>query len=147
MLIILRSVDSRSKCQLRQVRVTERRSGAWDDRATADRTVNPVDVILVPVFAILMLVAPIACCVWQFRQVRRGQSSRAKGVLHYIGWSGTPLLIYIGLFFALVGAEEVLDASLVGEGYARSLGVLGGGGLLLVILGAVVFSILVTFVK
>ncbi len=59
----------------------------------------------------------------------------------------TSVLAYVGLFFALLGAEELLDVSLIGEGYARSLVILGGGGLALVALGTVVLSIVVLFVR
>ena len=100
-----------------------------------------------PVFLILMLVAPIVSFVWQLRRIRRGLTSRLKGITIYAGWSAVPVLAYVGLFFALVGAEEVFDASLIGEGYARSLMILGGGGLAWVALGTVIFSIVVLFVQ
>jgi hypothetical protein len=53
----------------------------------------------------------------------------------------------VGLFFALLGAEELLDVSLISEGYARSLVILGGGGLAWIALGTVIFSIVVLFVQ
>ena len=102
-----------------------------------------MEAIVVPVFVILMLVAPMASFVWQFRRLRRGLTSRLKGIVVYAGWSTVPVLAFIGLFFALLGVEELLDASLIGEGYARSLLILGGGGLAWVALGTVVFSIVV----
>ena len=103
--------------------------------------------IFVPAFAVLMLVAPIVPFVWQFRRIRRGLTSRLKGITIYAGWSAVPVLLYVGFFFTLLGAEELFDASLIGEGYARSLVILGGGGLALVVLGTVVFSIVVQFVR
>ena len=102
---------------------------------------------MVPVFVILMLVAPILSFVWQFRRIRRGLTSRLKGITIYAGWSAVPVLAYVGFFFALVGVEELGDASLISEGYARSLVLLGGGGLALVALGTVIFSIAVLFVQ
>jgi len=72
--------------------------------------------IFVPVFVILMLVAPIVSFVWQFRRIRRGLTSRLKGITIYAGWSAVPVLAYVGLFFALLGAEELLGAPLIGEG-------------------------------
>ena len=106
-----------------------------------------MDAMLIPAFTISTLVAPIACFLWQLGQVRRGISSRADGALRYVGRSATPLLIYIGLFFAMVGAEVILGLSLVGEAYACSLVLLGGGGLVMVVLGAIIFSMLVIIVK
>lgn len=103
--------------------------------------------IFVPVFLILMLVTPIVSFVWQLRRIRRGLTSRLKGIAVYAGWSAVPVLAYAGLFFALVGAEELLDASLIGEGYARSLVILGGGGVAWAALGTVIFSIVVLFVQ
>ena len=100
-----------------------------------------------PVILILMLVAPIVSFVWQLRRIRRGLTSRLKGITIYAGWSAVPALAYVGLFFALVGAEELFDASLIGEGYARSLMILGGGGLAWVALGTVIFSIVVLSVR
>lgn len=91
--------------------------------------------------------APIVSFVWQFRRIRRGLTSRAKGIAIYAGWSAAPVLVYVGLFLALSGAEELLATSLIGEGYARSLVILGGGGLALVALGTVVFSVVVLFVR
>ena len=41
-----------------------------------------------------------------------GQSS----INFYAGWSAVPVLAYVGLFFALLGAEELLGAPLIGEG-------------------------------
>ena len=73
---------------------------------------------------------------WQFRRIRGGLTSRLKGITIYAGWSALPVLAYVGLFFALSGAEELLDASLIGE----------GGGLAWVALGTVIFSIVVLFV-
>ena len=104
-----------------------------------------MDTILVPAAAISMLIVPVACFVWQFREVRTGLVSRKRGIARYAAWSATPLLAYVAILFSLVGAEELFDVSLVGEGYARSVFVLGGGGLVIVVVGTVVFSILVTF--
>jgi len=55
--------------------------------------------------------------------------------------------MYIGIFLALVGVEELLNIYLVGEGYARSLMIVGVGGTALVIVGTIIFSIGVAFIK
>ena len=47
----------------------------------------------------------------------------------------------------MVGVEELLNTSLVGEGYARSLMIVGVGGTALVIVGTIIFSIVVAFIK
>jgi hypothetical protein len=106
-----------------------------------------MEAISVQVCVILMLIVPIASFVWQFRRVQLGLSSRLRGIMIYAGWSAAPVLVSIGIFFALVGVEEFLDISLVGEGYARSLAIVGAGGFALVIFGIIVFSISVLLVK
>ena len=101
----------------------------------------------VPFFMFLILLAPIASFVWQFRRVHRGVSSRFKGIVSYAAYSTVPVLMYIGIFLVLVGVEELLNISLVDEGYARSLMIVGVGGAALVIVGTIIFSIVVAFIK
>jgi len=103
--------------------------------------------ILVPLCVVLILLVPIASFVWQFRRIHRGVSSRFKGIVLYAAYSAVPVLMYIGVFLALVGVEELLNTSLIGEGYARSLMIVGVGGTALVIIGTIIFSIVVTFIK
>ena len=103
--------------------------------------------LFVPFLVFLILLAPIASFVWQFRRVHRGVSSRFKGIVLYAAYSAVPVLMYIGIFLALVGVEELLNTSLVGEGYARSLIIVGVGGTALVIVGTIIFSIVVAFIK
>ncbi|NNE48263.1 MAG: hypothetical protein HKN37_16545 [Rhodothermales bacterium] len=102
-----------------------------------------MDTMLVPVAAISMLIVPVACFVWKFNDVRSGLVSRIGGIGRYAAWSATPLLAYVAILFSFVGAEELFNVSLVSEGYARSVVVLGGGGLVILAVGTVVFSILV----
>jgi hypothetical protein len=101
----------------------------------------------VPFFVFLILLAPIASFVWQFRRVHRGVSSRFKGIVLYAAYSAVPVLMYIGIFLALVGVEELLNTSLVGEGYARSLMIVSVGGAALIIVGTIAFSIAVAFIN
>jgi hypothetical protein len=53
--------------------------------------------------------------------------------------------MYLGIFLALVGVEELLNTSLVGEEYARSLMIVIVGGAALIIVGTIAFSITVAF--
>ena len=80
-----------------------------------------IEAFSVPFFMFLILLAPIASFVWQFRKVHRGVSSRFKGIVLYAAYSTVPVLMYIGIFLVLVGVEDLLNISLVDEGYARSL--------------------------
>ena len=106
-----------------------------------------MEAFFVPFFIFLILLAPIASFVWQFRRVHRGVSSRFKGIVSYTAYSTVPVLMYIGIFLTLVGFEELLNISLVDEGYARSLMIVGVGGIALVIVGTIIFSIVVAFIK
>ncbi len=65
----------------------------------------------------------------------------------YAAYSAVPVLLYLGIFIALVGIEELLNTSLVGEGYARSLMIVSVGGAALIVVGTIAFSIVVAFVK
>jgi len=103
--------------------------------------------ILIPIFVLLILFAPIGSFVRQLSRVRRGLSSRLKGTVLYAVYSAVPVLMYVGIFFAMVGLEELAKTSLIGEGYARSVMIVGGGGMALVILGTSLFSIVMLFIK
>ena len=103
--------------------------------------------LFVPFCVFLILLAPIAFFMWQFHKVRRGLSSRLKAIFLYAAYSAVPVLLYLGIFIALVGIEELLNTSLVGEGYARSLMIGSVGGAALIVVGTIIFSIVVAFVK
>jgi hypothetical protein len=109
--------------------------------------VKIMEAFSVPFIMFLILLAPIASFVWQFRKVHRGVSSRFKGTVLYAAYFTVPVLMYIGIFLVLVGVEELLNISLVDEGYARSLMIVGVGGTALVIVGTIIFSIVVAFIK
>ena len=100
-----------------------------------------------PLFVLLILLAPIASFLWQFHRVHRGLSSRSKGILSYAGYSAIPVVLYLGAFLVLVGFEELLNTSLVSEAYARSLVIVCVGGATLIIVGTIAFSIAVAFTK
>ena len=103
--------------------------------------------LFVPFCIFLTLLAPFASFVWQFHRVRRGLISRLKAIVLYAAYSTVPVLMYFGIFFALVGIEELLNTSLVGEGYARSLMIVSVGGTALIVAGTIAFSIAVAFIK
>ena len=103
--------------------------------------------IVVPVFVLLIFASPIASFVWQFGKIRRGSSSRLKAIVSYAVWSAAPVLLYVCLFFVLVGIEEFFSVPLIGEEYARSLLLVVGGGLTLAVLGTVLFLIVVLYGK
>lgn len=103
--------------------------------------------IIIPICVLLIPTASIAAFIWQLSRVRRGLSSRLKGIVWYAIYSWAPVLLFVGVYFALVGLEELLKTSLVGEGYARSVMMVGLGGIGFVILGTIVFAIVMVFIK
>lgn len=103
--------------------------------------------IIIPICVLLMPTASIAAFIWQLSRVRRGLSSRLNGIVWYAIYSWVPVLVFVGVYFALVGIEEISKTSLIGEGYARSVMIVGGGGTGLVILGTMVFAIVLVFIK
>jgi len=103
--------------------------------------------LFVPIYVLLILLAPIVLFVWQFRRVHRGLCSRIRGAVLYAVYSAVPTLFFVGIFLALVGVEELTNTSLIGEGYARSLMIVSIGGGAIVVLGTIVFLIVVAFIK
>ena len=58
-----------------------------------------------------------------------------------------PVILYVGLFFALVGVEEVTNTAIIGEGYARSLFLAAAVGVVLVLSTTLVFSVVILAMK
>jgi hypothetical protein len=103
--------------------------------------------IVIPICVLLIPTASIAAFIWQLSRVRRGLCSRLKGIVWYAIYSWIPVLLFVGVFFALVGIEELSKTSLIGEGYGRSVMMVGFGGTGLISLGTIVFSIVLVFIK
>jgi hypothetical protein len=102
--------------------------------------------VFVPFGLLLVVIAPLGSFIWQYRRVRRGLSSRFKGTVLYSAYAAAPVFLYVGVFIALAVIEEMLGTSLVGEGYARSLLMVGVGGILLVVAGTIVFAAVMVLV-
>ena len=72
----------------------------------------------------VVLFSTVGACVYMFRnlrrRVKRNQCSKAKAVLWYAGASLLPLILFLLLFFATVGLEE-LTGEAFSELFARSL--------------------------
>lgn len=73
----------------------------------------------------VVLFSTVGACVYMFRSLRRRvkqqQCSKAKAVLWYAGASFLPLILFLLLFFATVGLEELTGAAWISELFARSL--------------------------
>ena len=73
----------------------------------------------------IVLFATVGACVYMFRSLRRKvkhqQCSKPKAVLWYAGASFLPLILFVLLFLATVGLEELTGAAWISELFARSL--------------------------
>ncbi len=103
--------------------------------------------ILIPICSLLILFTPVVLFVRQFKRVRNGLDSRLKGTVFYAAYSAIPSLLFTLIFLVLIGIEEVFKISLVSEGYARAVIMLGGGGIGLVIFGTLIFSVALLFFR
>lgn len=102
---------------------------------------------LTALLLVLILIAPIGVFAWQLVRVRRGAVGKLKAAALFFAYSLIPVVLYVLLFFALVGIEEVTGLSLVKEEEARGLVIVAGIGLGEVLLLTVLFAIAMVFVK
>jgi hypothetical protein len=68
----------------------------------------------------LMVLAPIAIFIRQFKQVRSGEQRKVQGTLLFFFYSIVPALVYIAVFASLVGLEEFMNVPQLSEGLART---------------------------
>jgi hypothetical protein len=73
----------------------------------------------------VVLFSTVGACVYMFRSLRRSvkqhQCSKARALLSYAGASFVPLILFLLLFFATVGLEELTGQAWISELFARSL--------------------------
>lgn len=73
----------------------------------------------------VMLFSTLVACVYMFRnlcrRVKRERCSKARAVLWYLGASLLPLILFLLLFLAIVGLEQLTGKAWVSEPLARSL--------------------------
>jgi len=84
---------------------------------------------------------------WQIKKVKVGGSAKGKAIRLYAAYTIAPIMLYGAVFIALVGTEEITDASIIGEGYARSLAFVLAGGVAVVLLTTLAFSIVIVTMK
>lgn len=84
---------------------------------------------------------------WQAKKVMAGKSAKGKAIGTYAAYTIAPVILYGAAFFALVGVEEFTNTAIIGEGYARSLLFVMAGGVAVVLLATLVFSLVVLAMK
>lgn len=92
----------------------------------------------------MILIVPVAAGRTLLRRTRAGVISRLKGIGLYALTVLSPTLLYLGVFFAMVGIEELTGKAVIPEEIGRSLLVVVGFGLL-VWLSALVIYIIAAF--
>jgi hypothetical protein len=102
---------------------------------------------LVPVIILVLISIPIGCASWIFIRTRTSQIPMRKALLRGALLSLLPLAIYVGLFFSLIGLEELTGKALVGEGLARSFLIVVGAGLTVWLLSGISLSLVLVVTK
>ncbi|MCI0424140.1 MAG: hypothetical protein L0387_02935 [Acidobacteria bacterium] len=73
----------------------------------------------------VVLFSTVGACVYLFRRLRRGVKQQAcsklKAVTYYAGGSFLPVAVFLLLFLATVGLEELTGVAWISEFFARSL--------------------------
>jgi len=94
-------------------------------------------------FLAAFLAVPVAAFLKAQRGVRLGRMSKLKAVLLYALGSLAPTVLYVALFFSLVGIEELTGAALIPEEIGRSFLIVVGLGLAVWLLALVPCAVLI----
>ena len=99
----------------------------------------------------VVLFSTVGACVYMFRSLRRRvkqhQCSKPKAVLWYAGASFMPLILFLLLFLAIVGLEELTGAAWISELFARSLVSVGGIAIGLALMANLAFVVTLSMTK
>ena len=84
---------------------------------------------------------------YQIRSLARGKHSKRKSIFLHAVYTSAPVLLYVGVFAALVGIEELTELAIIGEGFARSLALVVVGGVGVTIMSTLVFTLTVLVMR
>lgn len=84
---------------------------------------------------------------WRLKVFKESNISKGKAIVLYSAYALAPLTLYASIFAILVGIESLTDIALIGEGYARTLPIILAGGIAVLLITTIVFSIVVQAVK
>jgi len=102
---------------------------------------------IVPIFELSMIVIPVYAFIEVRRRVKNGRTGRSRALLRYAVFAIAPVLVYILLYFLLVGFETLTRISVITEGLARSFFLLAGLGVAIGIVSIVAFVATRSFMK
>jgi len=99
----------------------------------------------------VVLFSTVGACVYMFRSLRRRvrqqQCSKSKAVLWYASATFLPLILFVLLFFATVGLEELTGAAWISELLARSLIPVGAIATGLAVMANLAFAVTLAMMK
>ena len=99
----------------------------------------------------VVLFSTVGACVYMFRSLRRSvkehRCSKARAFLSYAGASFVPLILFLLLFFATVGLEELIGQAWISELFARSLIPVGAIAAGLALLANLAFAVTLAMMK
>lgn len=99
-------------------------------------------------FVLLASLAPQAWAWWSLRgRILSGGLTRLGALVRYLAWALAPVAVLAGLFFAVVGLEEVSGAGLVPELVARAALPIAALLLAIAALGVLFFSVQVAVIR
>lgn len=84
---------------------------------------------------------------WQINNVKTGKCGKGRVIVLHAAYTIVPVVLYGAMFVVLVGVEEFTGTAIIGEGYARSLFFVIAGGVAVVLLSTLIFSIVVLSMK
>ncbi len=97
--------------------------------------------------ALLYLLYIAAVFYWQTKAVKSGKKTKKKAIGWYAVYAIAPVIAYGIVFMVLVGVEEFADVTIIGEGIARTLVCVIVGGLVVVIVTTLLFSLVLFSMK
>lgn len=99
----------------------------------------------------VVLFSTVGACVYMFRSLRRSvkqqQCSKTGAVLSFAGASFLPLILFLLLFLAIVGMEELAGAAWISELFARSLIPVGAIAAGLALMANLAFAVALAMMK
>lgn len=83
----------------------------------------------------------------QIKAVKSGKKTKKNAIGWYAVYAIAPVIAYGIIFLVLVGVEEFAEVAIIGEGIARTLIFVIAGGLVVVIVTTLLFSIVLFSMK
>ena len=96
---------------------------------------------------LIYLAYVIAIFFWQINNVKTGKCRKRKAIVLHAIYITIPVVLYGAVFVLLIGAEELTDKAIIGEGYARTLPFVVVGGVAIACLATLVFSLVIFAMK